>query len=56
MIRARPDSVPVHNADQPETLEIVAEMRAVMDAYGDAWGLQVSPLRRKTRRSSDMRG
>jgi alpha-glucosidase len=25
----------VHNADQPETLEIVAEMRAVMDAYGD---------------------
>ncbi|MGA8938962.1 MAG: alpha-amylase family glycosyl hydrolase [Acidobacteriaceae bacterium] len=33
---ARPDFVPVHNADQPETLEIVAEMRAVMDAYGDS--------------------
>jgi alpha-glucosidase len=25
----------VYNADQPETLEIVAEMRAVMDAFGD---------------------
>jgi alpha-glucosidase len=25
----------VWNADQPETLEIVAEMRAVMDAFGD---------------------
>ena len=27
-----------HNADQPETLEIVAEMRAVMDAYGPTIG------------------
>ena len=26
----------VYNADQPETLEIVAEMRAVMDAFGDS--------------------
>jgi alpha-glucosidase len=25
----------VYNADQPETLEIVAEMRAVMDAFGE---------------------
>lgn len=35
---ARPDFVPVHNADQPETLEIVAKMRAVMDAYGPTIG------------------
>ena len=27
-----------HNADQPETQEIVAEMRALMDAYGDGLG------------------
>ena len=27
----------VHNADQPETQEIVAEMRAVMEAYGDGF-------------------
>jgi len=27
-----------HNADQPETLEIVAAMRAVMDAYGPTIG------------------
>ncbi len=26
----------VHNADQPGTLEIVAEMRALMEAYGDS--------------------
>jgi alpha-glucosidase len=30
--------LPVHNADQAETLEIVAEMRAVMDAYGPTIG------------------
>jgi alpha-glucosidase len=30
--------LPVHNADQPETQEIVAEMRAVMDAYGPTMG------------------
>ncbi len=28
--------LPVFNADQPETLEIVAEMRAVMAEYGDS--------------------
>jgi alpha-glucosidase len=28
----------VHNADQPETQEIVAEMRALMDAYGPTMG------------------
>jgi alpha-glucosidase len=30
--------LPVHNADQAETLEIVAEMRAVMDVYGPTIG------------------
>ena len=30
------DGTQPHNADQPETLEIVAEMRALMDAYGDS--------------------
>jgi alpha-glucosidase len=28
--------VPVYNADQPETLQIVAEMRALLDSYPDA--------------------
>jgi alpha-glucosidase len=27
----------IHNADQPETQEIVAEMRAVLEAYGDSF-------------------
>jgi alpha-glucosidase len=30
--------LPVHNADQSETQEIVAEMRAVLDAYGPTMG------------------
>jgi alpha-glucosidase len=30
--------LPLHNADQPETHAIVAEMRAVMDAYGPTIG------------------
>jgi alpha-glucosidase len=31
--------LPMHNADQPETQAIVAEMRAVMDAYGPTMGV-----------------
>ena len=39
------------NADQPETQEIVAEMRALMDAYGDSLGVR-SPGEKQILRSA----
>jgi alpha-glucosidase len=33
--RSNPVGGPVYNADRPETLKIVREMRALMDGYGD---------------------
>jgi alpha-glucosidase len=36
----------IHNADQPETQEIVAEMRAVLEAYGDSFEV-LSPAKKQ---------